>query len=415
MKLREDIVLFEYAGIPMIGNFGNGCTIGLTSGGLSLCNRMQETEVPDAEVYRLEPELAECLVSADFIQNSKPGTDKCRLASAYLHVTQRCNLSCLGCYSDGSKRNVLKDASTQDMKSIVAELAHAGVENLVVSGGEPLLRNDLGAILKHAKECGIGTISILTNGLLVNKETVLELAPYTDCISVSFDGCSSTSPAYIRRSQRFGELVKAIEAIRNAGIEAHIIATIHGKNADDVPAYEALAEKLHATLNFSMFSCRPSSEELASLIPSETCLHTLGFQTFANPHSPSVRVTDFPIGPSLSVKKNCGAGVRTISIDADGAIYPCHMLHDERFKMGNAITGTVGDALQSDIAMQFLALDATKFEDCKECSYVYLCGGGCRARSYFYTNNTLSKDPYCAMTISFYDALARTLAEAFCH
>ena len=40
------------------------------------------------------------------------------------------------------------------MKTVVGNLAHAGVRNLVVSGGEPLLRDDLDEILRYAKEIG---------------------------------------------------------------------------------------------------------------------------------------------------------------------------------------------------------------------------------------------------------------------
>ena len=64
----------------------------------------------------------------------------------------------------------------------------------------------------------------------------------------------------------------------------------------------------------------------------------------------SVGTEDVPVGPSLSVKKVCGAGCKTLSVDADGSVYPCHMLHVGQYRMGNAITGTVEEALQSDVA-----------------------------------------------------------------
>ena len=203
MRLRHDAVLFEYAGIPMVGNPENGGTIGLTPGGKELCERMRVSDVPDEEAFRLEPELAQCLSEAGFIRDVEVDRGEGRLTSAYLHVTQRCNLSCRGCYSDGPSRNAGDDASTEDMKTVVGNLAHAGVRNLVVSGGEPLLRDDLDEILRYAKEGGIESVSVLTNGTLVEKDAVTRLAPFVDCISVSFDGCSPESPAHIRGTQRF--------------------------------------------------------------------------------------------------------------------------------------------------------------------------------------------------------------------
>ena len=69
MRLRHDAVLFEYAGIPMVGNPENGGTIGLTPGGKELCERMRVSDVPDEEAFRLEPELAQCLSEAGFIRD----------------------------------------------------------------------------------------------------------------------------------------------------------------------------------------------------------------------------------------------------------------------------------------------------------------------------------------------------------
>lgn len=410
MRLRHDAVLFEYAGIPMVGNPENGGTIGLTPGGKELCERMRVSDVPDEEAFRLEPELAQCLSEAGFIRDVEVDRGEGRLTSAYLHVTQRCNLSCRGCYSDGPSRNAGGDASTEDMKTVVGNLAHAGVRNLVVSGGEPLLRDDLDEILRYAKECGIESVSVLTNGTLVEKDAVTRLAPFVDCISVSFDGCSPESPAHIRGTQRFAELVKAVGTIKDAGVEAHMIATVHAKNADDVPAYVALSEELGATLNFSMLSCGPD-DGLASLVPDDGCLRSLGCGMVALAGS-SVGTEDVPVGPSLSVKKVCGAGCKTLSVDADGSVYPCHMLHVEQYRMGNAITGTVEEALQSDVAALFAALDASDFDGCAGCRYLPLCGGGCRARSFFFTGDVRAKDPYCAMTTGFYDAFAGVLASA---
>lgn len=87
MRLRHDAVLFEYAGIPMVGNPENGGTIGLTPGGKELCERMRVSDVPDEEAFRLEPELAQCLSEAGFIRDVEVDRGEGRLTSAYLHVT----------------------------------------------------------------------------------------------------------------------------------------------------------------------------------------------------------------------------------------------------------------------------------------------------------------------------------------
>lgn len=74
------------------------------------------------------------------------------LTTAYLHVTQRCNLECAGCYSLDDGRNSLEDAPTKSILRAVGQLAREGVSKLIVSGGEPFLRGDLPEIVRFAKK-----------------------------------------------------------------------------------------------------------------------------------------------------------------------------------------------------------------------------------------------------------------------
>ena len=88
------------------------------------------------------------------------------------------------------------------------------------------------------------------------------------------------------------------------------------------------------------------------------------------------------------------------------------MLQRPELAMGNAFTGSLAEALESDVAQRFRSLDASKFEGCSTCRYVHLCGGGCRARSLFSTGSLESPDSYCAMTQAFYDALGRMMSDS---
>ena len=80
--------------------------------------------------------------------------------------------------------------------------------------------------------------------------------------------------------------------------------------------------------------------------------------------------------------------------------------------MGNAFTGSVAEAVQGDVARTFRSLDAATFEDCADCAYVRICGGGCRARSLFASGSLESKDSYCAMIQEFYDVLGNAMKAA---
>ena len=410
MRFTEEVVLFDFAGIPMVGCLDTGYAIGLTEQGAAVCARMLEEDVPEDDVIAVDPALLEHLTRGGFFQRA---VAEPRVVSAYLHVTQRCNLTCAGCYSLDEHRNRLADASLSDMKRAVEGLAAAGLSQLIISGGEPFLRDDLPDIVEHAKRvCGIGSVTVLSNGTRMTEEALERLVPNVDCVSVSFDGCSAAAPAYIRSEQRFDELVEAVRMVQRAGIPAHIIPTVHAKNVDDLASYVQLSRDLGASLNFSLLTCEPNDEVLGGLLPGESELRMLGRALLTLDNGKPLPAMDAPVGVNLTVKRNCGAGCKSLSVDADGTIYPCHMLQRPELARGNAFEGPVLDALQTDVSRMFQALDAARFEDCGTCRYLRICGGGCRARSLFESGNLESKDSYCLMTQEFYDVLGKAMSES---
>ena len=407
MRFSKDVVVFDLSGVPLVGCLETGAVIGLTPEGAKVCERLVCNEVSEEELARIDFDLMKCLQRGGFLGNASGDS---RVNSAYLHVTNRCNLDCAGCYSYEEGRDSCTDPLLSDLIHAIHELRSVGLRHLIISGGEPFLRKDLPDIVRAAKESGgIEKVTILSNGTRISKEMLSSLCSYVDCISVSFDGYSSSSPAYIRAKQRFNALVEAICLIRSEGIQAHIIPTIHAKNISDLSDYVSLAEELGVSMNFSLFTC-PASETLAHLVPSGEDLRLLGNQLLALGEGKSATaLLDTPVGSNLSVKRYCGAASSSLSIAADGTIYPCHMLHCDEFALGNAFYGTIDEALKGPLARSFRTLDASKFDGCDNCEFVYLCGGGCRARSKHCSSNIFSQDAYCELMRTFFVGIGEKL------
>lgn len=406
MRFGPSVVMFALCGLPLVGNLNNGFVIGLTPQGANLCERLAFEDVPEDDVRNVDESLFGCLQAGGFFDQC-PTTPQ--PMSAYLHVTQRCNLKCAGCYSMDDTRNLLPDASTSDLLCAIEKLAHLNISLLLISGGEPFLRSDLAILVRHAKKCGIHSVTVITNGTCVNDGILSELAPYADSISVSFDGYSADSPAFIRGDQRFNQLVDAVRRIQAVGLSAHIVPTVHRKSVGDLAKYAKLAQRLGATMNYSLLSCECSANEpLADLLPDETTLSSLADELFEMGDAPVL--SGAPIGLNLSAQINCGAGVKEISIAADGRVYPCHMLMRSDYVMGNIFLESLADILNSPVAQKLAALNVTDFEGCTDCRHQLLCGGGYRARSVYTKGNLKSRDPYCALISRYYDQLGATLS-----
>lgn len=378
MQLASWTRLFSLGSIPMIGNLDNGAVARLTPEGAELCQRMAEEDVSEDDIPDSCKELVELLSAACFFEGTP--CDSSRIYTAYLHVTQRCNLDCTGCYSRSALRNALDDPSIEQLKHAIIELAKGGTQRLIISGGEPFLRDDLSVLAAYAKELGIGFVAILTNGTITDDAVLAELSSFVDVISVSFDGSSSDAVPHVRHKQLFSVLVDTVKPIQHAGIAAHILPTLHSLNIDEIPEYGKLAQKLGCSLSFSMLT--GLADKLGELALNDEQLTRLGHMA-ARGEIGLDNDASFDVTAGLQAKKNCGAGVTEVSVDADGSVYPCHMLQFPEFRMGNLFSGTLEDALASRVAKQFAALHVDNLAGCSECTRRYLCGGGCRAEAYY--------------------------------
>ncbi|MBO6154644.1 MAG: radical SAM protein [Lachnospiraceae bacterium] len=409
MKFSKSVVKFNIKNISVIGNFENGGLIGLTEDGRRLCEKIDTEAISEEQAMNENKELFLAMKEMNFFETNE---EKHRLFSTYLHVTQRCNLNCLGCYSYDCNRNKLQDPDICYIQHAIDELAAEGLQVLIISGGEPFLRNDLKDIVKYAKDRGIPAIQIITNGTVLKEEVLVEIKPYVMSIAVSFDGYNKENPTFIRNEGIFDKLINSVELLKKLGINTTILPTIHSKNCCNLLDYVELSRKLEVGISFSLLTCSPYDEVFKDYIPTSKQLDLLGKELTVLGQE-GVSVNDMPINSSIDVRRSCEVGTKIISIGADGSVYPCHMLHDEKLIMGNAFKQPLSEIMQSKIAKELQQLHVDQFEICSECEHRYLCGGGCRARSYYKNQNFISHDYYCAMTKAFFEDVSTMLNQQY--
>ena len=100
-KFHIDVVKFEVDGISMIGNNRTGALIGLNEDGKKFVEKIYDLN--EVEVPKGLEQLYEALKIGNFFDDMEK--DNNRIISAYLHVTDNCNLHCIGCYSYVEERN----------------------------------------------------------------------------------------------------------------------------------------------------------------------------------------------------------------------------------------------------------------------------------------------------------------------
>jgi heme d1 biosynthesis radical SAM protein NirJ len=151
------------------------------------------------------------------------------------NVVRRCNLNCKHCYSLSADVDFSGELSTAEAFAVLDDLKGMGVPALILSGGEPLLRRDLFAIGRRAKELGF-YVGLSTNGTLIGKDNIEAIAEVGfDYVGISLDGIGSVHDAFRRRPGAFAASMNGIRLCHARGIQIGIRFTLTEDNARDLP------------------------------------------------------------------------------------------------------------------------------------------------------------------------------------
>src|SRR5437016_7851396 len=169
------------------------------------------------------------------------------LASLRLSVTDRCNLRCRYCMPEDEyvwlpRASIL---TFEELDRVVRVFSTLGVRKVRLTGGEPLLRHDLPALVRMiARIPQIEDLALTTNGLLLAKQAAALRAAGLRRVTVTLNTLRPERMRAFARSARHGDVLAGIRAARDAGFE-HVklnSVVIRGFNDD-----EELAALIRAT------------------------------------------------------------------------------------------------------------------------------------------------------------------------
>lgn len=128
-----------------------------------------------------------------------------------LNVHSRCNCRCVMC--DIWKRETNDQIRAQDLEHHRSSLESLGVRQVVLTGGEPLLHNDLATLCNFFRDQSIN-LTLLTTGLLLHKRAD-EVASLFDDVIISLDGPQDIHDAIRRVSGAYNLIHRGIAAVRH--------------------------------------------------------------------------------------------------------------------------------------------------------------------------------------------------------
>ena len=169
-------------------------------------------------------------------------------------VTSRCNLRCSYCMSEVHEDHSQSDSvlGKQELLAIIEVLVSLGITKIRFTGGEPLLRNDIVELVREAKHAGIRTVTLTTNGLLLDRFFPALVDAGLDAINFSIDTLDRDLYHTITRRDEYGRVRDNLDRLlESSAIPVKLnVVLMRDINCDDIPRFVALTRDYAVTVRF---------------------------------------------------------------------------------------------------------------------------------------------------------------------
>ncbi len=329
--------------------------------------------------------------------------------------TQACNLVCRHCRASAQTEPAPDELTTSEVKRLIDEIVSLSKPIFVISGGEPLMREDIFDVAAYATDRGL-RVAMSPNGTLITPHAVERMKDAgVKRVSVSIDGSSAERHDAIRGvTGAFQDAVRGIQHCRDGVLPFQINTTVMRQNVHDLEATHDLTVSLGAAA-WHIFMLVPTGrgqvddeltpqgyEDILNWIYDAALDSPIPLRVTCGPQFMRLVLTrqkDSDTPPNLvgqergldRMSRGCLAGMGYCFISHRGEVYPCGYLP---VLAGNVREEDFASIYQESPVFQQLR-DLSQLEGkCGRCPFLRRCGG-CRARAYSLTGNYLAEEPYC--------------------
>lgn len=343
-----------------------------------------------------------------------------QVLSAWLHLTDRCNLRCSYCYLP----HVREDMSTETGRAAIDAIFRSAHLNgfkkvkLKYAGGESLLRFPLilelhsyAEKLAQDHEVFLEEV-VLSNGTLLTEDMAKTLKTLGIRLMISMDGMGhyhDSQRPYAGGRGSFKDVSDAVDLALSIGLIPNISVTVSGRTAEGLPHIMEwiLERELPFSLNFYRENDLSTSQQdlqldeqkiidgmKAAFKVIENNLPRRGFlggiidrANFSAPHT-----------------HTCGVGENYLVFDQNGQVAKCQM-HIRKPVTNIHVTDPLALIRADQIGIQNLPV--MEKEGCKDCEWKYWCTGGCPLATHRATGRYDVKSPNCNIYKALYPEALR--------
>ncbi|HVZ87699.1 MAG TPA: pyrroloquinoline quinone biosynthesis protein PqqE [Polyangia bacterium] len=320
-------------------------------------------------------------------------------------LTHRCPLSCAYCSNPLVLAGAEVELGTADWARVFAEAAALGVLQVNLTGGEPLVRPDLEALVAAARARDLYT-NLITSGIPADADRLARLAAAgLDSLQLSIQDLDPHGAAWIAGRDDLDAKLATAAGARALKLPLTLNVVLHRGNIARVPAFVALAERLGAA-RLELANTQVLGWALANrdaLLPSRAAIEEARQVAAAARARLRGKMEVLFVRPDYYTDRPraCldGWARRYLVVTPDGTALPCHQARS----IPTLSWENVRDRSLADIWTDGAGFRAFRGEDwmpapCRTCDERAVDFGGCRCQAFALAGDAAATDPACALS-----------------
>lgn len=318
-------------------------------------------------------------------------------------LTYRCPLHCVFCYNPVNYDSIRKELSTAEWVDVMRQARAMGAVQLGLSGGEPLLRDDLEELVTEARRLGFYT-NLITSGVGLTEPRIAALkAAGLDHIQLSFQDSTQELNDFLSSTKTFALKQKVARLIKKYDYPMVLNCVLHRQNLPHIDKIIEMALVLEAeylelaNTQYYGWAMKNRAQLLptrAQLVEAERVVETYRATIGKRCKLLFVVPDYYEDRPKACMN---GWGTVFLGVAPDGMALPCHNARDlPGLMLPNVRTMRLEEIWQTSHGFNAYRGDAWMQEPCRSCSEKATDFGGCRCQAFMLAGDAAATDPVCS-------------------
>jgi len=175
-------------------------------------------------------------------------------------MTRACDLSCVHCRAAAQSRRSQFELTTEEGHALIDDIARLQPKVFVITGGDPLKRDDVYDMIAYAKNAGLEPSVTPSATPLLTPDAIAKMKAHGVArLAISLDHWQAADHDAFRRVEgSFALTIRAIEAARDNNIPVQINSTVSKRTAADMPKLADLLLRYENVVMWSVFFLVPT-------------------------------------------------------------------------------------------------------------------------------------------------------------